>query len=281
MTAAVIERTPDAAGVTVSDTPAAEAEAITLGLSQLQRLSDMLYVMTDADHKADGLLGELIACAENACWDCVSSESKFDVSDPAVLWSQAEKIKAMINAACFVSEHGPREDTPDVHAALLPIVSSFASDLLAGLACAPGSMEPLRALAAAKFAATDLPEAEPAAVINAAARNEEFYYQLGQAMEVLRSAAHDNPESPALWALWNLADRSCERTASAMKARDARAFDVASATVQSLLDLMEGLDAEDNGSTLFYAAQTILSVAKNGLDAEWKAVEVEAEAAHV
>lgn len=129
----------------------------------------------------------------------------------------------------------------------------------------------------------DEPRLEPGLVsmIEPAARNEEFYYELVQAREVLRLAAHDNPSAPALWALCNLATLSAERAASAMEARDVRAFDVASATVQSLLDLMEELDAEANGGALFYAAQTILSVAKNGLDAEWKAVEVEAEAAHV
>ena len=106
-------------------------------------------------------------------------------------------------------------------------------------------------------------------------------FLMGQAMAVLQSAADRDDTSDVIFALRNLAEFCDQRVSEALESQRPIDYDMASAALVSMLDLMDILDAEKAGSTLFYAAQSLLQMAKTEIDAQWHALEqAEREAAH-
>lgn len=149
MNAVLIE---EPVAVTLAAEPDANALALVLGLGQLQRLSDMLYCMLEAEIKATGLLADLINAADSMCYDCLAEEPTMKLAEASALWFQVGKIRTVVRAACYIAAHEPREATPDLHAVLLPHAAGFTSALEAALNAAPADLEPLQSLASTSFA---------------------------------------------------------------------------------------------------------------------------------
>lgn len=95
---------------------------------------------------------------------------------------------------------------------------------------------------------------------------------LGQATAVLQAAVDQNLAAPALHALKNLSELCEDRAASAHENAAWIRLGEASATISSILELMNVLSAEQNGGPLFYAAQSLLVLAKDELDEQQGAV---------
>lgn len=114
-----------------------------------------------------------------------------------------------------------------------------------------------------------------------AGADENPHFLMGQAIAVLQSAAQRDDTSDVIFALRNLAEFCDQRVSEALEARRPIDYDVASAALVSMLDLMDILDAEKAGGTLFYAAQSLLHMARTEIDAQWHALEqAEREVAH-
>lgn len=120
------------------------------------------------------------------------------------------------------------------------------------------------------------PSDDPAVEATSPARaevDENSHFFVDQAIAVFQSAAQEDDTADAIYALRNLAMFCDERVSQALEDQHLRSYEEASAALASLLDLMAILPAEKAGDRLFYAAQSLLQLAKTQIDAQWQALE--------
>lgn len=108
-----------------------------LGLQHTRRLCDLLYTLTDAETKAQGLIQELVESAEAHLHNLVSDESWTDLTVESALYCQISTVVVMLEAAWYAAEHGPLDYPPDLHAAVIPSAIKYAKDIAHALQEAP------------------------------------------------------------------------------------------------------------------------------------------------
>jgi hypothetical protein len=188
-----------------------------------------------------------------------------------------ESVRAAFQGVRALIEDTNEDDrTPDDLAALLLVAKSD-----------PKLVAALEGLERQRHWEVDLgnkPTGAPAATAAATARaevDENPHFLMGQAIAVFQSAAQEDDTADAIYALRNLAMFCDERVSQALADLHPSSYEDASAALASLLDLMAILPAEKAGDKLFYAAQSLLQLAKTEIDAQWHALEqAEREAAH-
>ena len=250
------------------------------------------------DHRASAVAGVKAICDRAAtiwggasgmtehAWELLNTatllgEQLVERNEPAVtdhaggLKCHIESVRAAFQGVRALIEDTNEDDrTPDDLAALHLIAKSDPK-----LATALANLERQRHW---EIDLGNKPAAEPVAQVEPLpVADENPHFLMGQVIAVFQSAAEADGTSDAIWALRNLAELCDCRLTDALEAQRPRSFHTASATIATLLDLMGILDAEKHGSTLFYAAQSLLQLAKTEVDAQWHALEqAEKEVAH-